>query len=142
MTQQSRSRPYTTMATTTTTTTAADSTISKPDLLLDRLTRNAIKTPNKPLFSFIAPGPNGGKIQTSLTYYEVARSTSELAQRLLDEGIQKGDRYVAVSFYFHPCKYSGRMEMGMRLDGSFVVCFMSVVCLWRKQCQNGFGGCS
>ena len=62
------------------------------DLLLERLAKNVAETPKKTLLSYISPGLNGGKIQKSLTYEEVEKETSDLAQRLLESGLTKGDR--------------------------------------------------
>jgi hypothetical protein len=64
------------------------------DLLLDRLKTNATKDPTKRAMAFLAPGPSGGKIEHELTYAEVEQETSALAQRLLESGLKKGDRYV------------------------------------------------
>jgi acyl-CoA synthetase (AMP-forming)/AMP-acid ligase II len=62
------------------------------DLLLERLAQHVIKQPTKNIFSFLSPGPNGGKIQRQLTYQDLDRDTSELAQRLLEAGLVKGER--------------------------------------------------
>jgi acyl-CoA synthetase (AMP-forming)/AMP-acid ligase II len=65
---------------------------SSGDLLLDRFAKNVAKQPSKAIFSFIAPGLDGGRIQKSFTYDELAKETSALAQRLLEAGLKKGDR--------------------------------------------------
>jgi acyl-CoA synthetase (AMP-forming)/AMP-acid ligase II len=67
-------------------------TMATPDLLLERLAKNVAKAPKKTLLSFISPGLNGGKIQKSFTYEELEQETSDLAQRLLESGLAKGDR--------------------------------------------------
>jgi hypothetical protein len=77
-----------------TATMTGNSTTSSPDLLLDRLAQGVEKQPSKPVFSFVASGLEGGRVQKSLTYEALAKETSELAQRLLEAGLTKGDRYV------------------------------------------------
>ena len=71
---------------------------SQPDLLLDRFAKNCTKQPSKTLFSFISPGLDGGRIQNSYTYDELNNATSALAQRLIAEGLKRGDRYVQVLY--------------------------------------------
>ena len=65
------------------------------DTLLGRLQQHVSAQPQKKLFSFIAPGLEGGRIEKSYTYAEFDVETSELAQRLLEAGLKRGDRYVA-----------------------------------------------
>ena len=62
------------------------------ELLLDRFSTNVKKNPSKKIFSFIVPGLDGGRIQKSYTYNELAEETSLLAQRLLEAGLKRGDR--------------------------------------------------
>ena len=62
------------------------------DFLLDRLSQHATQQPDKKLFSFIGPGLDGGRIQKSYSYAELAKETTEVAQRLLAAGLKKGDR--------------------------------------------------
>jgi acyl-CoA synthetase (AMP-forming)/AMP-acid ligase II len=66
------------------------------DLLLDRLSSNALKFPNKPAASFVSPGPNGGKLDKQLTYQQIEQTTTHLASRLLEHGLAKGDLAVLV----------------------------------------------
>jgi acyl-CoA synthetase (AMP-forming)/AMP-acid ligase II len=68
--------------------------MTEPDvqLLLDRLAQRATQQPSKKLFSFLGPGLDGGRLQKSYTYEELAQSTSALAQRLLESGLKRGDR--------------------------------------------------
>jgi acyl-CoA synthetase (AMP-forming)/AMP-acid ligase II len=73
---------------------ADGSTAAAPELLLKRLDYNVTKHASKKLLSFISPGPNGGKLQRQLTYAEVGHETSQMAHRLLEAGISKGDRCV------------------------------------------------
>ena len=67
-------------------------TTTTPDYLLDRLSQHVSQQPSKKLFSFIGPGLDGGRIQKSFTYSELAKETTEVAQRLLAAGLTKGDR--------------------------------------------------
>jgi acyl-CoA synthetase (AMP-forming)/AMP-acid ligase II len=69
---------------------------SSPDLLLDRLAQNASRSPNKTAVTFLSSGPNGGKVERTLTYSELAKETTSLASRLLESGLSKGDRAVLV----------------------------------------------
>jgi non-ribosomal peptide synthetase component E (peptide arylation enzyme) len=62
------------------------------DFLLDRLAENATKQPTKLAVAFVAPGLNGGKLERQLTYQALAQETSDLATRLLESGITKGER--------------------------------------------------
>jgi acyl-coenzyme A synthetase/AMP-(fatty) acid ligase len=73
---------------------ADGTTAAAPELLLKRLDYNVTKHASKKLLSFISPGPNGGKLQRQLTYADVGHETSQMAQRLLEVGISKGDRCV------------------------------------------------
>ncbi len=71
-------------------------TIMFNDFLLDRLSKHAKEQPNNKVFSFIGPGIDGGRIQKSYTYNEIAKETSVVAQLLLASGLKAGDRWVAV----------------------------------------------
>jgi acyl-coenzyme A synthetase/AMP-(fatty) acid ligase len=62
------------------------------DFLLNRLAENASKEPSKLAMAFLTPGPNGGKLSKQLTYQALEQETSELAARLLESGMVKGDR--------------------------------------------------
>jgi acyl-CoA synthetase (AMP-forming)/AMP-acid ligase II len=66
------------------------------DLLLDRIEQNAAKCPTKTAVTFLTSGPDGGKVEKSLTYQELATKLQVVASRLLSEGIQPGDRAVLV----------------------------------------------
>ncbi|GKY98864.1 hypothetical protein MPSEU_000842400 [Mayamaea pseudoterrestris] len=69
----------------------------KPDLLLDRLSHHAVNFANKRAVAWIAPGPNGGNLQTSLTYGELHERTTTLARHLLQsKQLQRNDRVVLV----------------------------------------------
>jgi len=68
----------------------------KCDFLLDRVAENARRRPTKVAVSFLAGGPNGGKLQSQLTYAELEEETTAIANRLVDAGIARGDRYVAI----------------------------------------------
>jgi acyl-CoA synthetase (AMP-forming)/AMP-acid ligase II len=62
--------------------------------LLDRLALHSRQSPNKVAATFLAPGPDGGTVQRRLTYGELDRVTSGLAERLTArEGLNPGDRY-------------------------------------------------
>lgn len=65
-----------------------------PDFLLDRLTQNAAKYPSKSAVTFLASGPEGGKVEAKLTYSELDQQTSAVASRLLQSGLSRGDRFV------------------------------------------------
>jgi acyl-CoA synthetase (AMP-forming)/AMP-acid ligase II len=69
---------------------------SSPDLFLDRMAQNAANSPNKTAVTFLSSGPNGGKVELTLTYSELAKETTSLASRLLESGLSKGDRAVLV----------------------------------------------
>lgn len=62
------------------------------DLLLDRISANAVKSPTKRAVAFIAPGADGGSISSELSYAELETTTTALACQLLSEGIREGDR--------------------------------------------------
>jgi non-ribosomal peptide synthetase component E (peptide arylation enzyme) len=68
--------------------------IENADLLLDRLRVNAVKDPNKLAASFLGPGRLGGNIERQLTYQELETETTDLAMRILADGMKKGDRCV------------------------------------------------
>lgn len=63
-----------------------------PDFLLDRLAQNASRYPKKTAVTFLASGSNGGKVEHQLTYSELEKQTSNIANRLLESGLSKGDR--------------------------------------------------
>jgi hypothetical protein len=67
------------------------------DFLLDRLSIHAKEQPDKKVFSFIGPGIDGGRIQKSYTYNELAKETSRVAHVLLSSGLAAGDRCVAIN---------------------------------------------
>lgn len=67
------------------------------DFLLDRLSIHAKEQPDKKVFSFIGPGIDGGRIQKSYTYNELATETSRVAHVLLSSGLAAGDRCVAIN---------------------------------------------
>ncbi|CAB9527462.1 Putative fatty-acid--CoA ligase FadD21 [Seminavis robusta] len=67
-----------------------------PDLLLDRLAKNASTYAKKKAVAFLAPGKDGGKIQRELTYAQVEAETSALASLLLEKGLKHGDRALLV----------------------------------------------
>jgi len=62
------------------------------DLLLDRLAKNAMSNGSKIAIAFVTPGPDGGKLSLQLSYSEVEAQTTELAMRLRNSGLKKGDR--------------------------------------------------
>lgn len=66
------------------------------DLLLDRIERNVNNAASKTAVSFLEPGPDGGKIQRSLTYESLWEETMKVAEILKDHGLKKGDRAVLV----------------------------------------------
>ena len=63
-----------------------------PALLLDRLAQNASSHPSKTAISFLSSGPDGGKVEQTLTYSELVKETSALANRLMESGLTVGDR--------------------------------------------------
>lgn len=67
-----------------------------PDFILNRLAKHATTSPNKTAVTFLASGPNGGKVESQLTYSELAQETTALALRLIQSGLCKGDRAVLV----------------------------------------------
>eukprot|EP00980_Cylindrotheca_fusiformis_P003161 scaffold721_cov131-Cylindrotheca_fusiformis.AAC.51 len=67
-----------------------------PELVLDRLNKNVEKNGSKTLFTFLSPGLDGGSLQKSYTYAAFALETSNLAQRLLESGMNQGDRALLV----------------------------------------------
>jgi len=62
------------------------------DLLLDRFSQHVSQQASKKLFSFIGPGLDAGRLQTSYTYAELATETAQASQRLLAAGLKRGDR--------------------------------------------------
>mmetsp|Transcript_27901 Transcript_27901/g.41180 ORF Transcript_27901/g.41180 Transcript_27901/m.41180 type:complete len:725 (+) Transcript_27901:22-2196(+) len=54
------------------------------DLLLDRLEQNAVDYASKKATTFLASGPNGGKVERSLTYEELMHEVNFIATFLLD----------------------------------------------------------
>ena len=67
--------------------------------LLDRLSENASRQPSKIATTFLGPGPDGGRVETSLTYSDLVRRTESLARHLLSPtgvGLSRGDRVVLV----------------------------------------------
>jgi acyl-CoA synthetase (AMP-forming)/AMP-acid ligase II len=74
--------------------------MTEPDLLLlERLSQNAARFPDKMAISFLDPGPNGGILQPSprWTYLALEDYTDRLSQTLLTvHGIAPGDRAVLV----------------------------------------------
>jgi acyl-CoA synthetase (AMP-forming)/AMP-acid ligase II len=73
--------------------------MTEPDLLLERLSQNAERFPDKMAISFLDPGPNGGILQSSprWTYSALEEYTDRLSQTLLTvHGIAPGDRAVLV----------------------------------------------
>jgi acyl-CoA synthetase (AMP-forming)/AMP-acid ligase II len=68
---------------------------SSCDLLLDRIEQNAAKYPSKTAVTFLASGPDGGKVEKRITYKELVTQVNSIASRLSDT-IQPGDRAVLV----------------------------------------------
>ena len=66
--------------------------VPEGDLLLDRFAKNAARHPSKKVFSYIAPGLDGGRLQKSYTYADLSKETDALGQRLLEAGLKSGDR--------------------------------------------------
>ena len=61
--------------------------------LLDRLALHSQQSPDKIAATFLAAGPDGGSVLRQLTYGELERVTSRLAERLTArEGLNPGDR--------------------------------------------------
>jgi acyl-CoA synthetase (AMP-forming)/AMP-acid ligase II len=71
-------------------------TMTSCDLLLDRLEQNASKFGTKTAITYLASGPNGGKVEKQLTYSELVQQTNDLAVRLVEAGLSCGDRAVLV----------------------------------------------
>jgi acyl-CoA synthetase (AMP-forming)/AMP-acid ligase II len=69
---------------------------SVPCLLLERLQKNASKYPTKTAITFLASGPDGGRIESKLTYMELCAEVKDVSFRLHSEGLQPGDRAVLV----------------------------------------------
>eukprot|EP00934_Nitzschia_sp_Nitz4_P008687 Nitzschia sp. Nitz4//scaffold260_size33533//8060//12901//NITZ4_007878-RA/size33533-processed-gene-0.0-mRNA-1//1//CDS//3329544680//8677//frame0 len=72
------------------------STQESPDLLLERLARNASHDPNKPVFSMLGSASGGARIAKSYSYAELEDATDTLALYLLTSGLKKGDRALLV----------------------------------------------
>jgi acyl-CoA synthetase (AMP-forming)/AMP-acid ligase II/acyl carrier protein len=70
--------------------------VTKLPTLLDRLRENVDKFGSKMIFSFIAPGVDAGRIVSSISYQSLENQTTALAQRLLQEGLKKGDRALLI----------------------------------------------
>lgn len=61
------------------------------ELVLQRLLSNAASN-TKTAVTFLSGASNGGKVEKQLTYEQLERETSNVAQKLLKAGIQRGDR--------------------------------------------------
>lgn len=64
--------------------------------LLERLAQNSLKTPSKVALSFLKNEGFGGEIEKQFTYEEISTGTDQLADHLLERGLQKGDTAVLV----------------------------------------------
>lgn len=64
-----------------------------PDSLLDRLSTNAAKWPEKQAIAFLS---SKGEIEQKLTYQELEQQTDTLASALLSKGLAPGERAVLV----------------------------------------------
>lgn len=65
---------------------------SLPDLLLTRLKKNVKTYPEKNAVTFLSNGSDGGKVEKQFTYKTLEKEVNNVAQRLVDAGIRKGDR--------------------------------------------------
>lgn len=70
--------------------------MTSSDSLLSRLASFALKDPNKVALTFLSPGPNGGNVQNSLTYLQIAQKTDDIAMFLQSKSLKKGDLAVLV----------------------------------------------
>lgn len=98
------------------------------DLLLDRLAKNAKNNGTKIAIAFVAPGPDGGKLSLQLSYSEVEAQTTELALRLRNSGLKKGDRLA---------KLFGTAIFIYRLDSisrAHALCFLLPFQFCRQSC--------
>ena len=85
--------------------TAGTTNFTDPASLLDRLASHAQSSPDKTAFTFLGSGPNGGKVERTLTYRQLADETDRVASSLVGTaatntggvGLKKGD--VAVLVY-------------------------------------------
>ena len=87
--------------------TAGTTNSTDPASLLDRLASHAQSSPDKTVFTFLGSGPNGGKVERTLTYRQLADETDRVASSLVGPaatstniggvGLKKGD--VAVLVY-------------------------------------------
>jgi acyl-CoA synthetase (AMP-forming)/AMP-acid ligase II len=67
--------------------------------LLERLASHAENCPNKTAFTFLGNGPNGGNLERTLTYRQLADETDQVAAALVAAagiGLKKGDLVVLV----------------------------------------------
>mmetsp|Transcript_25766 Transcript_25766/g.52385 ORF Transcript_25766/g.52385 Transcript_25766/m.52385 type:complete len:793 (+) Transcript_25766:135-2513(+) len=73
-----------------------------PSSLLDRLALHTSNAPNKVALTFLGNGPNGGKVERTLTYQQLTDETDRVASVLLTatggggRGLKKGDIVVLV----------------------------------------------
>ena len=75
-----------------------------PSSLLDRLALHTSNAPNKVALTFLGNGPNGGKVERTLTYQQLTDETNRVASVLLTTttggggggGLKKGDVVVLV----------------------------------------------
>ncbi len=61
------------------------------DSLLSRIANNSKAIGNKVALSFLGSGANGGVIENSFTYHDIASETDKLALNLISSGLKKGD---------------------------------------------------
>lgn len=70
--------------------------MSSPDSILTRLALFASDDPKKVALTFLSPGPDGGNIQNTLTYKQIAQQTDDIALYLQSNSLSKGDLAVLV----------------------------------------------
>eukprot|EP00565_Helicotheca_tamesis_P007427 CAMPEP_0185725862 /NCGR_PEP_ID=MMETSP1171-20130828/2004_1 /TAXON_ID=374046 /ORGANISM="Helicotheca tamensis, Strain CCMP826" /LENGTH=777 /DNA_ID=CAMNT_0028394083 /DNA_START=30 /DNA_END=2363 /DNA_ORIENTATION=- len=67
-----------------------------PDFLLDRLAAQTSRDSSKVAMTFLGSGPDGGKVENSLTYAKLSEEIDRVAGQIADAGLAKGDRAVLV----------------------------------------------
>ena len=60
-------------------------------LLIQHLSENATKRPNKLALSFLRSGSNGGVVEKKMKYQDVINQTQTLAANLSLRGLKKND---------------------------------------------------
>lgn len=67
---------------------------------LTQLKKFTLLTPGKKVATFLDSGPNGGTISREISYHDLETLSDQLAVRILESNLKKGDRFVRFKFFF------------------------------------------